>query len=176
VGRSLARFARAQALDRWFLPLDDCACQTGLWTEAREPTRSRGHCRFQQNPARPRTFSFNARETLARAGRMLAGCRLLSLLRVEPGPGVASGAQAPAGRKEAAYFENDELPRLFTQLNDTSSRTLCLLALKTGMRQGELLGLRWSDIDLKQAVVRVRRATPEARWTPRRTVSVGTST
>jgi integrase len=32
------------------------------------------------------------------------------------------------------------------------------LALKTGMRQGELLGLRWSDVDLEQAVVRVRRS------------------
>jgi integrase len=61
-------------------------------------------------------------------------------------------------RKEAAYFENDELPRLFADLEDARSRTLCLVALKTGMRQGELLGLRWSDVDLEQAVVRVRRS------------------
>jgi integrase len=61
-------------------------------------------------------------------------------------------------RKEAAYFENEELPRLFAHLEDVPSRTLCLVALKTGMRQGELLGLRWSDIDLEQAVVRVRRS------------------
>jgi integrase len=33
-----------------------------------------------------------------------------------------------------------------------------LVALKTGMRQGELLGLRWSDVDLEQALVRVRRS------------------
>jgi integrase len=31
-----------------------------------------------------------------------------------------------------------------------------LVALKTGMRQGELLALRWSDVDLEQAVIRVR--------------------
>jgi integrase len=61
-------------------------------------------------------------------------------------------------RKEAAYFENDELPRLFAQLNDASSKTLCLVALKTGMRQGELFALRWGDVDLEQAVVRVRRS------------------
>jgi integrase len=61
-------------------------------------------------------------------------------------------------RKEAAYFENEELPRLFAHLEDAPSRTLCLVALKTGMRQGELLGLRWSDVDLEQAVVRVRRS------------------
>ena len=61
-------------------------------------------------------------------------------------------------RKEAAYFENEELPRLFAHLNDEPYRTLCLVALKTGMRQGELLGLRWGDVDLGEAVVRVRRS------------------
>jgi integrase len=53
-------------------------------------------------------------------------------------------------RKEAAYFENEELPRLFEQLNDASSKALCLVALKTGMRQGELFALRWGDVDLEQ--------------------------
>ena len=59
-------------------------------------------------------------------------------------------------RKEAAYFENDELPRLFAHLRSEPFRTLCLVALKTGMRQGELFALRWDDVDLEQAVVRVR--------------------
>jgi len=61
-------------------------------------------------------------------------------------------------RKEAAYFENDELPRLFSHLHDEPYRSLCLVALKTGMRQGELFALRWCDVDLEQAVVRVRRS------------------
>jgi integrase len=59
-------------------------------------------------------------------------------------------------RKEAAYFENDELPRLFAHFQNEPYRTLCLVALKTGMRQGELFALRWSDVDLEQAVIRVR--------------------
>jgi integrase len=59
-------------------------------------------------------------------------------------------------RKEAAYFENAELPRLFAYLRGEPYRTLCLVALKTGMRQGELLALRWGDVDLEQAVARVR--------------------
>jgi integrase len=59
-------------------------------------------------------------------------------------------------RKEAAYFENAELPRLFAHLRGEPYRTLCLVALKTGMRQGELLALRWGDVDLEEAVVRVR--------------------
>jgi integrase len=61
-------------------------------------------------------------------------------------------------RKEAAYFENDELPRLFHHLQDEPYRSLCLVALKTGMRQGELCALRWCDVDLEEAVVRVRRS------------------
>jgi integrase len=61
-------------------------------------------------------------------------------------------------RKEAAYFENHELPRLFRHFHDEPYRSLCLVALKTGMRQGELLALRWCDVDLEEAVVRVRRS------------------
>jgi integrase len=59
-------------------------------------------------------------------------------------------------RKEAAYFENHELPRLFAHLPREPFRTLFLVALKTGMRQGELLALRWGDVDLGEAVIRVR--------------------
>jgi integrase len=61
-------------------------------------------------------------------------------------------------RKEAAYFENAELPRLFAQLQAGLYKTLCLVALKTGMRLGEIAALRWGDIDLDEAVVRVRRS------------------
>ena len=60
--------------------------------------------------------------------------------------------------KEAAYFENGELPRLFEHLKKEPYRTLCLVALKTGMRQGELIALRWQDVDLFEGVVRVRRS------------------
>jgi integrase len=67
-------------------------------------------------------------------------------------------AQKPrAERKEAAYFENDELPRLFSEWVDGPHKTLCLVALKSGMRQGELRALRWGDVDLQEAVIRVRR-------------------
>ena len=61
-------------------------------------------------------------------------------------------------RKEAAYFENAELPRLFLELRAEPYRTVCLVALKTGMRVGEILALRWSDVDLDEAVARVRRS------------------
>jgi integrase len=60
-------------------------------------------------------------------------------------------------RKEAAYFENDELPRLFTALAGRGVyRLLVEVALKTGMRQGELLALTWGDVDLAGTIVHVR--------------------
>lgn len=61
-------------------------------------------------------------------------------------------------RKEAAYFENNELPRLFAQVADGVYRVLFLVALKTGMRLGELTALAWADVDLAEAVIRVRRS------------------
>jgi integrase len=62
-----------------------------------------------------------------------------------------------AERKEAAYFENEELPRLFAEVSPGLFTTLFQLALKTGMRQGELLALTWADVDLGEGIVRVRR-------------------
>ena len=48
-------------------------------------------------------------------------------------------------------------PRLFAELEEGPYRVVCLVALKTGIRQGELLGLCWGDVDLQEAVIRVRR-------------------
>lgn len=65
-------------------------------------------------------------------------------------------------RRESAYFETEELPRLFAEMDEGLHRTVCLVALKTGMRQGELLALLWSDIDLQESVIRVRRTRSRA--------------
>jgi integrase len=62
-----------------------------------------------------------------------------------------------AVKKESAYFENDELPLVFAGLHGSPYRTLALVALKTGMRQGELLALTWGDVSLVDGVLRVRR-------------------
>jgi integrase len=76
-------------------------------------------------------------------------------------------------RKEAAYFTDDELPRLFATIAAGVYRVLCELALKTGMREGELLGLTWADADLVGAVIRVRRTHTDGHWGSRRITSDG---
>lgn len=62
-----------------------------------------------------------------------------------------------AQRKEAAFFEDAELVRLQPEIADGVHRVLFQVALKTGMRLGELLALTWNDVDLGEALVRVRR-------------------
>jgi integrase len=59
-------------------------------------------------------------------------------------------------RKESAYFTDDELPRLFAEVTPGLFRALFEVALKTGMRLGELLALTWADVDLAGAVIRAR--------------------
>jgi integrase len=74
-------------------------------------------------------------------------------------PRLAKAERPRPERKEAAYFESDELPRLFTALADRGVyRIVFEMALKTGMRQGELLALTWGDVDLGGAIVHVRRS------------------
>jgi integrase len=54
--------------------------------------------------------------------------------------------------------EDEELIRLYAEVPDGLFRDLFEVALKTGMRQGELLALTWGDVDLGEAVIRVRRS------------------
>jgi integrase len=75
---------------------------------------------------------------------------------------LPSSERPQPAKKEAAYFETDELPRLFRELQGGPYEALFLAALKTGMRQGELLALTWGDADLQNAVIRVRRSYSKA--------------
>jgi integrase len=71
---------------------------------------------------------------------------------------LPEGERPRKRHREAAYFTNAELPRLFAELRDGGPyRILVELALKTGMRQGELLALTWGDVDLIEGVLHVRR-------------------
>jgi integrase len=65
-----------------------------------------------------------------------------------------------------------EIRRLLDAV-DEPVRTLILCAVLTGMRRGELLGLRWEDVDLEGHRIFVRRAlwrakfvTPKSRRSP----------
>ena len=58
-------------------------------------------------------------------------------------------------RKEVIILPPSEIDRLIDAFEGTDYYTLVYTALYTGMRRGELLGLRWCDVDLPLATISV---------------------
>lgn len=58
--------------------------------------------------------------------------------------------------KEKAALTIEQSKRLLDAVDGTRAYLFCLLALQTGMRRGEICGLMWSDVDLKNHVIHVR--------------------
>jgi integrase len=59
-------------------------------------------------------------------------------------------------RKEAAVLGRDEVRTVLQHAAGHQFEVLFQVALKTGLRRGELLALRWLDIDLAHGVITVR--------------------
>ena len=58
-------------------------------------------------------------------------------------------------RKEIEILDDDEALRLITAVRPTRLYAPIFLALATGLRRGELLGLRWSDVNLDRSELTV---------------------
>jgi integrase len=65
--------------------------------------------------------------------------------------------------QEVEILEPDQLALVMTGLEGHWLRPIARLALASGMRRGELLGLQWADIDLDRAIIRVERSVEETR-------------
>ena len=50
----------------------------------------------------------------------------------------------------------EESQILLERVENTRARTFLLIALHSGMRRGEILGLQWKDIDFEAKVIHVR--------------------
>jgi integrase len=59
---------------------------------------------------------------------------------------------------EAAVLQTDEIPRMFAALRSRAFYPLAVVALGTGMRRGELLALRWQDVNFDKATINVERS------------------
>ena len=62
----------------------------------------------------------------------------------------------PREEKEMHTFSPDEVNRFFEAIKGDRLEALYILAIWTGMRQGELLALRWNAVDLEERVLTVR--------------------
>jgi integrase len=63
-----------------------------------------------------------------------------------------------AKKPEFDFFTFDEAPRILEGAERGAWHGMILCALRAGLRQGELLELRWDDLDLVKGLIRVRRA------------------
>jgi integrase len=61
-------------------------------------------------------------------------------------------------RPPIKYWDVDDVQRFLDVACEDHLCVLWVLALHTGLRRGELLGLRWGDVDLDRAVLQVRRS------------------
>jgi integrase len=86
-------------------------------------------------------------------------------------------------RKEIKPLDREQAKALLEAASGDRLEALYVLAVHTGMREGELLGLKWEDVDLERGVLRLRRSlvreggktalgdlkTPKSRRSPRLT-------
>ena len=71
---------------------------------------------------------------------------------------VAELADPPRGeRAEVRFWTPEEVVRFLDAAKEHRLFALFYLAIVTGMRRGELLGLKWEDIDAEKGALRVRR-------------------
>jgi len=72
-------------------------------------------------------------------------------------PHSLKGRGKPARRTEPRVFPPEHWPAYLDALPERW-RAASLLVLTTGLRRGEVLGLRWEDVDLEAGIVHVRQA------------------
>jgi integrase len=76
---------------------------------------------------------------------------------------AAAGLKLPKlSREEIDPLSREEALRLLEAARGWKLEALYVLALNTGMRQGELLALKWDDVDLEGGLIRVRRTLTKA--------------
>jgi integrase len=79
------------------------------------------------------------------------------LLVVNPADRAKRPRTGHASGPELRFWEPAELAAFLEHVRGTPLEALWHLASMTGMRRGELLGLRWADIDFERARLSVRR-------------------
>ena len=71
----------------------------------------------------------------------------------------AQGCALPkVEHKEMKTLTADQLSAFFQEARDSGVYELYYLDLATGLRRGELLGLKWTDVDLDRGVLKIQRA------------------
>lgn len=77
---------------------------------------------------------------------------------------AAASVKAPRPRRtEIKPLNREQVRTLFNAVSGHRLEALYVVAVTAGLREGELLGLRWEDVDLERGMLQVRRTLSEAR-------------
>jgi integrase len=95
------------------------------------------------------------RGVLVAFGRVLGHAARRGHIHTNPIQRLEQGERPKATRRELPSLDRAAIGKLIASTPDRY-RTLITLSVLTGIRQGEALGLRWHDIDLREGLIRIR--------------------
>jgi integrase len=72
-------------------------------------------------------------------------------------------------REEIRPLDRDQVRVLFEVARENRLEAMYIVAVHCGLRQGELLGLRWNDVDLEAGTLQVRRTLSNGEFTTPKT-------
>ncbi|MEM7339786.1 MAG: tyrosine-type recombinase/integrase [Actinomycetota bacterium] len=80
---------------------------------------------------------------------------------------AASAARPPTSRPpEQRTWDSDQIAQFFQNVAEDRLRASYILAATTGMRRGEVLGLRWADVDLDARQLAIRQTLTTVNYQP----------
>jgi integrase len=94
--------------------------------------------------------------------RLFAHAVRRGLIEVNPVSKLDRSERPRVSRQERPVLNREEIRRLL-EAAPSRYRTLLATAILSGLRQGELLGLRWRDVDFDNELIRVRTALDRKR-------------
>lgn len=99
--------------------------------------------------------AWTIRGVLVVLGRVLGSATREGLIPANPVRRLERGERPVAERRQFPSLDREAIGRLIAG-TPARYRPIVTVSVLTGIRQGEALGLRWQDVDLKAGVLRVR--------------------
>ena len=171
-----------QLVEQWVASRVDVSRETRMQYEWAGERIVRGPRRDPSRPTRPRRRRPLARRPRRRRPLPRRSIQIFRMvLRAVLAEAVESGEirRNPAARvgmprqvakpgleRETEAWTEDEVQRFLAAISDHRWGAPIRLSLLYGLRRSELLGLRWSAVDLKRGTVRIERALVEVHGRP----------